>query len=112
MFTRAEFCQIACYLNNANEKVEMPVPTVIKPVELWTGKQLVSLILRPNRKSQVVVNLVNKEKQYQNPTEEYCLKDGYVVFQNSELLLGQLGKNTLGGSKAGLFYTLLRDNGR
>lgn len=38
MFTRAEFCQIACYLNNANEKVEMPVPTVIKPVELWTGK--------------------------------------------------------------------------
>jgi hypothetical protein len=29
---------MACYLNNADEKVELPVPTVIKPYELWTGK--------------------------------------------------------------------------
>lgn len=38
------------------------------------------------------------------------IKDGYVVFKNSELLAGQLGKNTLGGNKTGLIYTLLRDN--
>lgn len=35
-----------------------------------------------------------------------------MLFRDSELLLGQLGKNTLGGSKAGLFYSLLRDNGK
>lgn len=39
-----------------------------------------------------------------------CLKDGWVIFCNSELLSGQLGKNTLGGNKSGLIYTLLRDN--
>jgi DNA-directed RNA polymerase III subunit RPC1 len=39
-----------------------------------------------------------------------CLKDGFVVFKNSELLAGQLGKNTLGGNKGGLIYALLRDN--
>lgn len=39
-----------------------------------------------------------------------CLKDGWVLFHNSELLSGQLGKNTLGGNKSGLIYTLLRDN--
>ena len=39
-----------------------------------------------------------------------CLKDGWVIFRNSELLSGQLGKNTLGGNKSGLIYALLRDN--
>lgn len=39
-----------------------------------------------------------------------CLKDGWVIFSNSELISGQLGKNTLGGNKSGLIYTLLRDN--
>ncbi len=36
--------------------------------------------------------------------------DGYVVFRNSELLAGQLGKATLGnGNKKGLFAVLTRD---
>lgn len=39
-----------------------------------------------------------------------CLKDGWVLFKNSELLLGQIGKTTLGGNKSGLIYNLLRDN--
>lgn len=39
-----------------------------------------------------------------------CLKDGWVLFKNSELLLGQIGKVTLGGNKNGLIYNLLRDN--
>ncbi len=39
-----------------------------------------------------------------------CLKDGWVIFKNSELLLGQIGKTTLGGNKNGLIYNLLRDN--
>lgn len=33
-----------------------------------------------------------------------------MLFRNSELLLGQLGKTTLGGNKSGLIYCLLRDN--
>lgn len=39
-----------------------------------------------------------------------CLKDGWVIFKNTELLSGQLGKSTLGGNKSGLIYALLRDN--
>lgn len=40
-----------------------------------------------------------------------CPKDGYVIFKDSELLSGNLGKSTLGaGSKSGLFYRLIRDN--
>lgn len=40
-----------------------------------------------------------------------CIQDGYVIFQNSELLSGNLCKKTMGnGSKTGLFYSLIRDN--
>jgi len=37
--------------------------------------------------------------------------DGYVIIKNSEHLSGNLAKKTMGGgSKEGLFYSLLRDN--
>lgn len=40
-----------------------------------------------------------------------CPNDGWVIFQNSELICGNLCKTTMGsGSKTGLFYSLLRDN--
>lgn len=40
-----------------------------------------------------------------------CFKDGWVLFKNSELLCGALGKLTLGsGNKGSLFYILVRDN--
>lgn len=40
-----------------------------------------------------------------------CNNDGYVIFQNSELICGNLCKTTMGsGSKNGLFYSLIRDN--
>ncbi len=36
-----------------------------------------------------------------------CPRDGYVLFRNSELLCGRLGKQTLGGgNKASLFQVL------
>jgi DNA-directed RNA polymerase III subunit RPC1 len=40
-----------------------------------------------------------------------CRNDGWVIFQNSELICGNLCKPTMGGgSKKGLFYSLIRDN--
>lgn len=40
-----------------------------------------------------------------------CKNDGYVIIKNSEHLCGNLAKKTMGGgSKEGLFYSLIRDN--
>lgn len=36
--------------------------------------------------------------------------DGYVIFDRSELVCGNIGKKVLGSNKLGLFYTLNRDN--
>jgi DNA-directed RNA polymerase III subunit RPC1 len=98
----------------------------LKPIELWTGKQLFSVLVRPNAHTKVFLNLTVKEKNYtiikeknggkkkekenenekgkewekfpqeKREWESMCPGDGYVYFRNSELLSGQVGKATLG----------------
>ncbi|EGR30247.1 hypothetical protein IMG5_137010, partial [Ichthyophthirius multifiliis] len=112
-FDRAAFSQLCTYFSDGNEQIQLPPPAVILPVEMWTGKQAIDAMLIPNRKNKIIVNLTLKEKCYntKKDREIMCPKDGYVVFQNSELLCGNLGKTTLGsGNKNGLFYRLSRDN--
>lgn len=76
-----------------------------QPMELWTGKQLFSVLVRPNAKTRVFVNLVVTEKNYNKKADigSMCPSDGYVCFRNSELISGQLGKATLGRCSFGLF---------
>lgn len=108
-FTRQQFAMIMSWVTDADEQIDLPAPSILKPKCLWTGKQVISSLLRPNRLSRVVVNFQLKEKTYTSG-EYRCPHDGWVVFKNSELLLGQIGKTTLGGNKSGLLYALIRDN--
>jgi DNA-directed RNA polymerase III subunit RPC1 len=103
--------RLCAFFNDANERIEIPPPSIFKPVELWTGKQVINVLLRPNRKSNVYVNTVVKERNYSGYGEHMDPNDGWVIFQNSELICGNLCKTTMGsGSKNGLFYSLMRDN--
>jgi len=80
-------------------------------MRLWTGKQLYSLTLRPSKDCKVKINLRAKGKSYSG-NEELCVNDSFVVIHNSELLAGALDKSVIGsGSKASVFYVLLRDFG-
>eukprot|EP00923_Selenidium_pygospionis_P016284 GHVN01028506.1.p1 GENE.GHVN01028506.1~~GHVN01028506.1.p1 ORF type:complete len:2000 (-),score=433.87 GHVN01028506.1:415-6282(-) len=110
--TRGEFCQACTYMTDGCMMIDMPPPAIVKPVEFWTGKQVINVLLRPNQTANVMVNFELKEREYDaaNKQGEMCRLDGYVLVRNSELLCGAMGKKTLGGSKAGLFFHLLRDN--
>ena len=56
-------------------------------------------------------NLEAKGKSY-TKDRELCINDSYVVIRNSELLAGSMDKSTMGsGTKANIFYVLLRDFG-
>jgi len=114
-FTKPRFCMLCCALGDASERVDLPPPAILKPVPLWTGKQLFSIIVRPRRSSSVFVNFENKEKCYTGKASHvgvWCRNDGYVVMRNSQLVAGVAAKKTLGdGGKNGLFYVLLRDHG-
>ncbi|KAL6060056.1 DNA-directed RNA polymerase subunit [Balamuthia mandrillaris] len=113
-FDKSEFCMLCSFLCDANEHIDLPPPCIIKPIELWSGKQIFSVLLRPNAKSNVVITMEVKGRTYSGkpPNEPLwmCPKDGYVCIYNSEVLCGALDKKTLGGgSKENIFHVLMRD---
>ncbi|XP_013774384.1 DNA-directed RNA polymerase III subunit RPC1-like [Limulus polyphemus] len=111
---RTKACQLISYIlagKDINTKIDLPPPAIQKPVVLWTGKQIFSLIIRPNKACPVKACLRAKGKAYTSG-EEMCINDSFVLIRNSELLAGSLDKGTLGsGSKNNIFYILLRDYG-
>jgi len=111
-FDRSQFGQLAAYMSDALESIDLPSPAIVKPVEMWTGKQIFSVLIRPLMRDQIFVNLEVAEKAYTKMNQQMCPNDGYVCIQNSEIISGQLGKATLGGgNKTGLFYVLNSDYG-
>eukprot|EP00879_Flechtneria_rotunda_P010750 GHRR01011232.1.p1 GENE.GHRR01011232.1~~GHRR01011232.1.p1 ORF type:complete len:546 (+),score=206.34 GHRR01011232.1:3389-5026(+) len=107
--TRSEFCQLAASMADGLDEVDLPPPTILKPLELWTGKQLFGLLIRPNAATRIFVNLELPEREYSKKGESMCPKDGWVMFRNSNLICGRLGKGILGGAKGGLFGILAAD---
>lgn len=111
---------LCCSFCDGIEHIDVPPPAIIYPIQLWTGKQVFSLLLSPNRKDRTYINLELKEREfkpYKSNTSVYgnsdvmSPSDGYVVVSNSELMCGSVGKNTLGPGKSGLIFHLLRNQG-
>ncbi|CAB0042436.1 unnamed protein product [Trichogramma brassicae] len=113
-FNKAQVCQIIGQIlagQDSNTVITLPPPAIMKPMVLWTGKQIFSLLIRPNPKCPIKANLRTRGKAYTSG-EELCVNDSYVIIRNSELLAGSMDKSTLGsGSKQNIFYILLRDWG-
>jgi DNA-directed RNA polymerase III subunit RPC1 len=110
-YTLDQFCQLVCFYGDADEQIDLPEPAILKPVQLWTGKQVFTCMIRPRRDSKALVSFEMNEKNY-TTDKHFCKNDGWVAFRNSELLSGTIAKKTIGdGSKTGLLYVLLRDCG-
>lgn len=108
-FDRSSFAQIAAAMYDAAVPIDLPPPAIIKPVELWTGKQIVSVMINPSRTNPVLIDMEVESNTYSQKDGPFCARDGYVTIRNSELLSGTLDKKTLGGRKSAIFHTLLRD---
>ncbi|KAL1590620.1 hypothetical protein WHR41_00821 [Cladosporium halotolerans] len=97
--------------------VKIPPPAIMKPQQLWTGKQLWSLLIKPHPDYPVNINLEAKCKQYSAPKEkgmipDMVLNDAYLVIRNSEVICGVMDKATVGdGKKDSVFYVAMRDFG-
>ncbi|KAF9349052.1 hypothetical protein BGX26_012591 [Mortierella sp. AD094] len=114
-YDRAQFVQICSYLGDAELKIDIPPPAIFKPAMRWTGKQIISVLLKPNRDSNVLVNLEAKTRSYDKEKRavmDMCRNDGYLVIYNSEIMCGALDKSIVGdGNKSSLFYIVMRDYG-
>uniref|UniRef100_A0A671XND9 DNA-directed RNA polymerase subunit n=1 Tax=Sparus aurata TaxID=8175 RepID=A0A671XND9_SPAAU len=85
-FERSKACQIvASILVGKDEKVRvsLPRPAIMKPMALWTGKQIFSMILKPSKECPVKANLRTKGKQYSGKGEDLCSNDSCEPVQQS-----------------------------
>lgn len=114
-FDRRSFVQI-CIDMLGETRFDLPPPTVLAPQMLWTGKQVFSVLMRPNKDDPCLVNLDAPCRQFRQPKDgrpkDLDPNDAWLVIRNSELLLGVLDKSTIGsGKKDNVFYAMLRDFG-
>jgi DNA-directed RNA polymerase III subunit RPC1 len=81
----------ACMLDGPDSSmdIDLPYPAILKPRRLWTGKQIFSLILKPNRACEIDSNLSTKGKNYTG-NYDMCVKDSCKF--KKKILLGCVDK--------------------
>lgn len=105
-FTKEETQQLvysACLEINFHHPIELPIPAILKPVHLWTGKQIITIILNQITWGKPALNLDSKckipEDLWGNRSHE-----GSVIIKDNEFLLGILEKSQYGASAFGLVH--------
>jgi len=82
-----------------NLELGLPIPAIIRPIPLWTGKQIISLVFPKT------VNLDRgKWKKIDPEDKELCI-------QNGELFAGILNVGSVGKSAGGLVHIIWKDLG-
>jgi DNA-directed RNA polymerase II subunit RPB1 len=77
----------------------LPQPAILKPKPLWTGKQVISL---------VIPDQVNYES---SPVFKAFTDDTAVTIHGGEVLSGVVNKRTVGNTAGGLIHIVWKDNG-
>ncbi|KAI9670511.1 MAG: hypothetical protein M1817_004378 [Caeruleum heppii] len=114
-YDRKTFTQLCMSMVDGDMQIDLPPPTMIKPQSLWTGKQVFNVLMRPNKRSPVLVNLDAACREYKvvkDQPKDLDANDGWLVIRNSEIMCGVMDKSTIGsGKKDSVFYIILRDFG-
>ena len=113
-YDRKTFTNICMYMVHGDMQIDLPPPAILKPVMLWTGKQIFNVMMRPNKKCEVLVNLDAACREYNKTLAQKDLdkNDGWLCIRNSEIMCGVMDKSTIGsGKKDSVFYVIMRDFG-
>ena len=117
-YDRKTFVTICLTMLEDKTRFDLPSPAVIKPQMFWTGKQVFNVLMRPNGKSDVRVNIDAACREHKQIYKNIRLAhrdlqdDTFLCIRNSEIMCGKMDKSTIGsGKKNSLFYVLYRDYG-
>ena len=89
----------------------IPPPAIMKPKELWTGKQVMTMILpRINLKGSAN-NCPPKDSSGKSLPNTFNAYDDRVTVQDGELVEGTIDKKTIGSGMGGLIHTAWLDAG-
>lgn len=94
----------------------LPFPCILKPKQLWSGKQIFSWIIKcPKNRESKIENCHFVEKNYSlaktHCSPFMCPYDGYIVYSKGQLILGNIGKNSIGSeNKISLLSHFVKNN--
>ncbi|ORX62127.1 beta and beta-prime subunits of DNA dependent RNA-polymerase [Hesseltinella vesiculosa] len=84
----------------------IPPPAILKPKPLWTGKQILSMVIPSGINCQTFFSgHPSNEKTYISPG------DTRVIIENGELVCGIVCKKTVGTAGGGLIHTIVNEHG-
>jgi DNA-directed RNA polymerase I subunit RPA1 len=86
-------------------KLRTPVPTILKPATLWSGKQVLRGVLDLLTADRPPINLQSKSKVPASSWAQHS-EEGVVIIRNNELLVGVLDKNQFGDAGYGLVHAV------
>ena len=81
----------------------LPTPAILKPRPLWTGKQILSLVIPE-------CNL-SKPASKKGKADWCSNSDASVLIKKGELLCGVMSKDIVGAKSGGLIHIIWRDRG-
>ncbi|KTW31322.1 DNA-directed RNA polymerase II subunit rpb1 [Pneumocystis jirovecii RU7] len=79
----------------------MPPPAIIKPKAMWTGKQILSMVIPKG------INFIRDDEKQTPMTPD----DTGMMLENGEIIYGIVDKKTVGASQGGLVHTIMREKG-
>lgn len=90
---------------------KLPIPAIIKPKPLWTGKQLFTLIIPGNVNCELFHATHPGASENNGPYSYISPGDTRVLIENGELIMGILCKKSLGASAGSLLHVSQLENG-
>ncbi|KAI0028851.1 DNA-directed RNA polymerase II, subunit 1 [Vararia minispora EC-137] len=79
----------------------IPIPAIIKPKPLWTGKQILSMTIPKG------VNI----SRLSDPKSHTPVTDDGMLIENGDIIYGVVDKKTVGASMGGLVHVVFREKG-
>ena len=101
--TKELFMNIMMKLKKSN--FNLPKPTIYKPKQLWTGKQVFDLILPGINLHRFTPQHVPEDKG------SFSVNDSEVLIKDGKLLTGQICKKSIGATEGGIIHITWLDCG-
>ena len=89
-----------------NLRIESVPPAILKPRQLWTGKQIITSVLTNIKPSTHPGLTLQRKSQIQAERWGEDSEEGSVIFQDGELLCGMLDKAHLGPTSGGFIHSI------
>eukprot|EP01114_Cavostelium_apophysatum_P013538 TRINITY_DN32_c0_g1_i1.p1 TRINITY_DN32_c0_g1~~TRINITY_DN32_c0_g1_i1.p1 ORF type:complete len:1763 (-),score=484.60 TRINITY_DN32_c0_g1_i1:80-5368(-) len=89
---------------------KIPIPAILKPKQLWTGKQIFSMII-PDVNLQRIANGHPDDDEKSLPNSIISPSDTRVLIEQGEILTGIIDKKTVGNAGGGIIHVIWNERG-